>query len=124
MACPFCIENGMVKVLEATEEAYLIATLDRNGEVLPGCYFIIPKEHVEDVLMLPDAWWRSVKQLAPRIPGISEAHFNMYFNQGEVAGQRVRHVHMWVVLRTESETMPSYGLGLAALVRRANQSKS
>jgi diadenosine tetraphosphate (Ap4A) HIT family hydrolase len=118
--CPFCPENGKVKILFQNETAYLIAVLDSEGKVMTGCYFIIPKMHITSVRNLPAGWQESVNQLLGKIPDIVDGRqpFNLSYNEGEAAGQRVAHVHMWVILRDDDESLPSYGLGLNALINK------
>ena len=117
--CPFCVENGMVAIIAQTDRAYLIAV--RNGaEVVTGCFFIIPKQHVESVLDLPDDWQAVFNELLWQAPGISGSSFNVSYNSGRAAGQRVAHVHAWVVLRSGEEGKPSHELGFAALIRNIN----
>lgn len=122
--CPFCVKNGMVKILFKNKKAYLIQVLDRNGQVVPGCYFIIPKIHVESVLDLPDDWHRYYKDLLRRALelGLVPDH-NGTYNEGRRAGQRVPHVHIWLVSRDEGENEPSYELGLVGMRDKLNQKK-
>jgi diadenosine tetraphosphate (Ap4A) HIT family hydrolase len=120
--CPFCIENGKVNILFQNDTAYLIAVLDGGGNVMTGCYFIIPKMHITTVRKLPSGWQESVNQLLGNIPGVDEGHpFNLSYNVENAAGQRVAHVHMWVIMRSHDSTLPSYGLGLAALISKIDQ---
>ncbi len=121
--CPFCTENGKVNILFQNDTAYLIAVLDGEGKVMPGCYFIIPKMHIESVRQLPAGWQESVNQLLGKIPDIAHGRrpFNLSYNEEQAAGQRVPHVHMWVIMRSHDSTLPSYGLGLAALISKIDQ---
>lgn len=119
--CPFCLANKMANVIDETVDAYLIKVLDKGGQVMEGCYFIIPKQHVTSIIELPGAFQLSVNSLLKRIPDIKGgAAYNLSYNQGGGAGQRIDHIHAWVVVRKGEEGMPSYELGLAALIKKLN----
>lgn len=119
--CPFCLANEAVNVVDETVDAYLIKVLDKDGQVMEGCYFIIPKQHVTSVIELPGAFQLSVSTLLKRIPDIAAgAAYNLSYNQGGDAGQRVDHVHAWVVVRKSEQGMASYQLGLVALIAKVN----
>jgi diadenosine tetraphosphate (Ap4A) HIT family hydrolase len=119
--CPFCVENGAVNILAENDKAYLTRVVT-NSTVVPGCYLIIPKEHVESVLGLPDDWHRYYKDLLGVISEEVSGHHNGSYNDGASAGQRVAHVHFWVINRNERADQKSHGLGLAALRDLVNQS--
>ncbi len=115
--CPFCIENGKVNILSETEGAYLVEALQG-----PGFYLIIPKQHIESLLDLPGLWQTCVADLLRHIPEIQAGkHFNLSYNQGHVAGQRVSHVHAWVIIRSDSEVEETRHLGLASLISNPNK---
>lgn len=117
--CPFCVENGRVKVLQKNEEAFLVAALDSEGRLMPGCYLIIPLQHVESVTQLPDTWHAHLADLLQCIPEYGpDVCFNVSYNQGKAAGQRVPHVHAWVVFRNGEEGTQAYELGLKTLIDR------
>ncbi|MCB9802947.1 HIT domain-containing protein [Candidatus Nomurabacteria bacterium] len=118
--CPFCIKNGKVTILNETEDAYLVVAINSDGIPMQGRYLIIPKQHIESILDLPVNWQNSVAELLRLIPEVQEgAHFNLSYNQGSVAGQRVPHVHGWVIIRHIDEAEGSRGIGLASLINKA-----
>jgi diadenosine tetraphosphate (Ap4A) HIT family hydrolase len=120
--CPFCIENGKVAIIEQTAIAYLVAVIDNEGRILTGRYLIIPKRHVESVFDLPDNWQVSVRRLLKQVPEVkSGVPFNLSYNQGRAAGQRIAHVHAWVVQRSGEEGQASYELGLSGLIEAINK---
>jgi diadenosine tetraphosphate (Ap4A) HIT family hydrolase len=120
VTCPFCPKNGKVRIMAENAEAYLIAVLEK-GEVLAGCYFIIPKRHVRFIPDLPDNWHVYFTDLLLQIPGMHrDVHYNISLNCGKRAGQMVQHLHWWIVQREGEEGMPSYELGLAKLIRSIN----
>lgn len=123
--CPFCPENGKVVIIAQDERGYLVQAIGRQGVVMPGCYLIIPKEHAESLLGLPEEWQAAVNYLLSCVPGMTrESQFNLSYNLGHDAGQRVGHIHAWVIFRGSEESPPSHGLGLAALIAAANNSAS
>lgn len=108
--CPFCKDNHLLKgdILAETAGAYLIANI-----TFPGNYLIIPSSHTESLTDLPDTWWQDVKELLGKVPE-HLAEYNVSFNIGRQAGQTVKHVHLWVIPR--NETQPNAGKGLASLI--------
>lgn len=121
-SCPFCLENRKVRIILQTENAYLIAPIGVNGECMTGCYLIIPKQHVESALDMPDNWHAEVKELVRMTPEYIQGKraFNISQNQGKDAGQRVNHCHTWLIFREGENDKKSYQLGLKALIDLAN----
>lgn len=114
--CPLCLDNGLLTtpVIARSDAAYAIPVA-----TAPGNHFVIPIRHAESLLELDDTWWRSFKDCLRQIPGL-EPPYNVSINIGEVAGQRQKHLHFWVVPRRDG--LPSSGKGLAALMREADAS--
>lgn len=83
----------------------------------PGNYLIIPKDHAEDPVDLPGEWWQSVRELLPQVPGLG-MHYNLSFNVGKLAGQSVKHLHLWVI--PSAAGRPASGKGFARLLAEAN----
>jgi len=113
--CPFCRQNGLLKgeVTAETGSAYLLP-----AQQSPGCYLIIPTDHIEAVNELPDDWWRSFKELLPQVPDVPSS-YNISLNIGPGAGQTVKHLHFWVVPRPAGD--PASGKGLARLIAETNR---
>jgi len=115
--CPFCIENGFVKIIDKLTGAYLVQVVKNiDGSMIPqiGRYFIILTQHKESILERPDDWTRAENILlrsALEDAGQDEElmrlmdgrdlfdSINTSWNNGWWAGQRVRHIHMWVLFR-------------------------
>ena len=114
--CPLCPDNGLLEapITAQTDGAYLIPARGSDTN-----YLIIPKEHIEDPVKLTDNWWQDVKPLLDKVPGKGE-HYNISLNVGYVAGQRVPHLHFWIVPRRSG--MPSSDKGLALLIAEKDQS--
>ena len=120
--CPFCLENGKVKVIREVDEAYLAQTLSPSGEVMPGRYFIIPKAHITSIIDLPLNFLQPFLFLLTCLVELSEgAHYNISINSGRKAGQRLEHFHIWVIIREGEEGKPSQDLGMAALINDLNK---
>lgn len=113
--CPFCRSNRILKgdITAASTGAYLI-----SAQSNPGSYLIIPEAHVELVQGLPDTWWHDVKELLPQVPELTP-DYNLSFNIGKVAGQTVKHLHLWVIPRPEGQAASNWGL--ASLIDQVNQ---
>lgn len=119
--CPFCIENGKVTVLKQNDDAYLVAAHDGHGVIMPGRYLIIPKAHIGHFWELPGDWMHTLNSLLVQIPEYrSRIDFNLSLNCGQEAGQRVWHMHFWVLFRQAEEGLPSHQLGLASLIAKIN----
>lgn len=130
-SCPFCVENGFVKIIDELEFAYLVqVTKNVDGEMVEqvGRYFIIPKQHIESILERPNDWtrdenlllWSAITQAENdqtlmRLMGGRELteSLNTSWNNGWWAGQRVRHSHMWVIFRYDE-----LAVGLDATIGR------
>lgn len=104
--------KGKGEVLAETDGAFLVPSIDAPGVA----WLIEPKEHLEDVLDLPDNWWRMVKDLLPYIPGFFQdpSVFNISINLGPTAGRQLPHLHFWIIRREDGK--PSSGKGLLALM--------
>jgi len=106
--CPFC---QIVKGEQDSEKIYendsFIAVLDINPSS-PGHTLVIPKEHVTNILELPEAsssdLIEAVKEIAERITsGLDADGFNIGWNHGRAAGQAVPHLHVHVMPRFEDD---------------------
>ena len=114
---PFCLESNVVDVLEEIGDGYLTQVVkDVDGTKIkqPGRYFIIPKTHMEWLLLRPPTWTRDENSLldvafahAARDAELTELmrgrsldeSLNLSWNQGKWAGQKVKHIHNWVCFR-------------------------
>lgn len=115
--CPFDIKNGVVEIIEEHGDAYLIQVVkNEDGTMVKqtGRYFIIPKVHKELLIERPDTWTRDENiLLAKAFIHASQDRklmelmrgrrlmdsLNMSWNRGKWAGQRVLHIHNWVLFR-------------------------
>lgn len=110
--CPFCLANGRAEAtaISSCGRYYLSKDIGNNEH-----YLVIPVAHKQDILELDDDWFGALKELVPRIPWYTSGvdGMNISINQGRRAGQRVQHLHWWVMYRDGS----GGELGLAGLIK-------
>jgi len=103
-------------ILAVSKQAYLI-----ENSYSKGSYLVIPEKHAESIADLPDDWFRDVKELLPHIPNLPE-DYNLAMNHGVLAGQSIKHFHLWVIPRVAGK--PSSGKGFARLIIEADDTSS
>ena len=106
--CVFCaIVAGEIPSFKIYEDEVVLAYLDINP-VSKGHTLVIPKAHTAGLLDTPDetlaAVVSRVKKVAAHLKAALPCEgFNIAQNNGEVAGQTVRHVHFHIVPRYEGD---------------------
>lgn len=106
--CIFCaIAAGEIPSFKIYEDDVVLAYLDINP-FTEGHALVIPKEHSEGLLDTPDetlaAVLARVKKVAAHLKSALPCDgFNILQNNGEAAGQTVKHIHFHIV--------PRYGNG-------------
>lgn len=106
--CPFCLLNRKVVVLRETSEAYAVQVVT-NGIPQDGRYLIIPKMHCSglDGLMelhtgISDWSVHEAELIQWLVEHFGHSRdFNLSWNIGRGAGQRIDHLHMWVIFRDD-----------------------
>ena len=102
--CIFCaIAAGEIPSFKVYEDELVVAYLDINP-FSEGHTLVIPKAHSEGLLDTPDATLAEivvrVKKVAAHLKAALPCDgFNILQNNGEAAGQTVRHVHFHIVPR-------------------------
>ena len=102
--CIFCaIAAGEIPSFKVYEDDLVVAYLDINP-VSEGHTLVIPKVHTEGLVDTPDetlaAVIARVKKVAAHLKTALPCDgFNICQNNGEAAGQTVRHVHFHIVPR-------------------------
>ncbi len=102
--CIFCrIANGEIPSTTLYEDARFRVIFDLSPATR-GHVLLIPKEHYADLTELDTETAREVLPLAARIgramkAGLGAAGFNLVQNNGEAAGQTVRHFHLHIIPR-------------------------
>ena len=106
--CIFCaIAAGEIPSHKIYEDDVVLAYLDINP-FSEGHALVIPKAHSEGLLDTPDetlaAVLARVKKVAARIKEALPCDgFNILQNNGEAAGQTVKHLHFHIVPRRAGE---------------------
>ena len=104
--CIFCkIANGEIPSSTVYEDDDFRAILDL-GPAAKGHTLILPKEHADDVTELDENLGAKVIPLAAKLgramkAGLGCAGVNLVQNNGEAAGQTVKHFHVHVIPRYE-----------------------
>lgn len=104
--CIFCkIANGEIPAAALYEDDDFRVILDA-GPASRGHALILPKQHYQDLCELDEAVGAKVLGLAARLgkamkSGLGCAGFNLVQNNGEAAGQTVKHFHMHIIPRYE-----------------------
>ena len=102
--CPFCkivSKNITAEVLYENDQAIVI--LDVNP-IHFGHALVIPKQHCKDFLDLPEKAYHSIMQAAnvvsrALVQSLELEGFNIFSNNGQIAGQSVFHFHLHVTPR-------------------------
>ena len=121
--CPFCPENGKVAILATAAVGknwyYLVKVVSAEPN---QHYLIIPSHHIEHFTELDDGCMMAIKKLVRFIPWYTEeTPLNLALNQYELAGQRVPHLHWWVVYRGDGSGGSLGTAGLAAEYDRSHE---
>ncbi len=106
--CVFCaIAAGEIPSFKVYEDEFALAFLDINP-FSRGHMLVIPKVHFEGLLDIDgetlSALAGRVREVAARlVPALGCDGFNILQNNGEAAGQTVKHIHFHIVPRYGSE---------------------
>jgi len=106
--CVFCaIAAGEIPCFKVYEDERVLAYLDINP-FTKGHTLVIPKQHSEGLLDTPEDELAyliaSVKKVAAHLKAALPCDgFNILQNNGEAAGQTVKHIHFHIVPRYGSE---------------------
>lgn len=106
--CIFCkIANGDIPSKTIYEDDTFRVILDL-APATKGHALILPKEHADDLFELPEetagAAMRLAKKLAAQMKEkLGAAGFNLVQNNGEIAGQTVKHFHLHLIPRYEKD---------------------
>ena len=102
--CIFCkILAGDIPSYKVFEDDEFMVILDA-GPATRGHALIIPKEHYRDLYAMPEelaakAFVLGKKLIVPLKKILGAAGYNLVQNNGEAAGQTVKHVHFHIVPR-------------------------
>ena len=104
--CIFCkLASGVIPTASLYEDDDFRVILDA-GPATKGHALILPKHHYADLCELDETVGAKVLEVAAKIgramkSGLGCAGFNLVQNNGEAAGQTVKHFHMHVIPRYE-----------------------
>lgn len=108
--CIFCaIAAGEIPSFKVYEDDAFLAYLDINP-FSEGHVLVIPKEHREGLLDAEDALLAElvarVKKVAAHVKDVLGADgFNILQNNGEAAGQSVKHIHFHIIPRKNGDAL-------------------
>lgn len=108
--CIFCaIAAGEIPSFKVYEDDKFLAYLDINP-FSEGHVLVIPKEHREGLIDAEDSLLSEliarVKKVATHVKEVLAADgFNILQNNGEAAGQTVRHIHFHIVPRKNGDAL-------------------
>ena len=102
--CIFCkIANGDIPSRTICENEKFRVILD-NGPATEGHALVLPKEHFADLFEIPADWAADAMKTAQAAAELLKEKLgadglNIVQNNGEAAGQTVRHFHMHIIPR-------------------------
>lgn len=108
--CVFCaIAAGEIPSFKVYEDDLVLAYLDINP-FSAGHVLVIPKAHSEGLLDTDDATLAAViarvKKVAAHVKSVLPCEgFNILQNNGEAAGQTVKHLHFHIVPRNAGDAL-------------------
>lgn len=108
MECVFCrILRGEIPAQRVLEEERCVAILDVNP-VAPGHALVLPREHVETWIELPDELAAHLalasRKVARAVLAATGAQgFNLLSNNRRCSGQAIPHAHLHVIPRREAD---------------------
>lgn len=108
--CIFCkIVKGELPTDKIYEDDLVLSTLDIKP-VSPGHTLIIPKEHFNTILDLPEELLCEVMKRVHKIAkvvikAVNASGFNMIVNSGRTAEQLIDHVHVHIIPRFKGDNI-------------------
>jgi len=106
--CIFCkIANGQIPTRSIYEDKDFNVILDMNPAT-KGHALILPKQHADSLYELPDDVASRIMPLAKSLAtkmtkALKCDGFNLVQNNGECAGQTVKHFHLHLIPRYEND---------------------
>ncbi|MEM9435950.1 MAG: HIT family protein [Pseudomonadota bacterium] len=119
--CRFCLSNNLLDDAPLFEnEAFYVLGMkepDRQHALM-----IVAKSHSKTPFEIAGEDWASIAEplnfAKDALAKFNPSGYSIGWNVGAAAGQHVNHVHLHVICRFEKE--PSTGMGINALIQRAN----
>lgn len=111
--CIFCkIIKNEIPSAKVVEDEKLVAFLDINP-VNKGHALVVPKEHQETLLDIPENTLKEIMVAAKKIgksmrKALKADGFNVSMNNFTAAGQEVMHAHIHIIPRFENDGLPPW----------------
>ncbi|CAL6017292.1 HIT_family protein [Hexamita inflata] len=100
--CIFCkIIKKQIPCHCVYEDEHALAFLDINP-ISDGHVVVIPKHHAEFMHELPPASIQALILAVQKVAAACTTPYNILNNNGELAGQVVKHVHFHVIPKTDN----------------------
>ena len=119
--CRFCLSNDLLDdvPLFENESFYILGMRETERQ---HALMIVAKTHSKTPFEISGEDWANIAEplevAKDMLAKFNPSGYSIGWNVGAAAGQHVNHVHLHVICRFESE--PSTGMGINALIRRAN----
>lgn len=110
MSCVFCLINeGKIPSKKIYEDDKVIAILDIS-QATYGHTLVIPKEHYEDIFSMPLDLYLHLQEVVHKLAKeittkLNASSCNILNNNGELAGQTVKHFHVHILPRYENDDL-------------------
>ena len=113
MSCPFCEPQVSGQVLVEKDEHCMF--IDLQHEILAGSGIIVPRVHRETPFELTESEVASTFQLLREVKvrldsSLAPDGYNVGWNCGSCAGQKVSHAHLHVIPRFSDEPLAGKGI--------------
>ncbi len=114
--CPFCNAAIQNAVFAASDNFYAVYNI---SPILPGHSMVIPKSHIPALLEMDDQLLAEMMTFSKKITRFLNEYFqttgfDWSLQEGEEAGQSIRHVHLHIIPRRTND-MSSAGAWYVAL---------
>lgn len=107
MNCPFCRNKEIEERIIFEDD--LVKVFPTNIPITPGHILVLPKRHILKIDELDEKELFAIKDWIVKIKNVlkktfNAEGFNVAFNEGEVAGQSIPHLHVHIVPRKKGDT--------------------
>lgn len=108
--CKFCGDLDTSLIVLATPLSYVIANKYPMGKL---SLIAIPRRHVESITELTFEESADLMQITAMVVNylrvkINAEGFNIFLNEGEIAGQEVKHLHFHIVARSADDGLENF----------------
>jgi len=111
--CPFCSQEiiNRQKIFE-TESEYVFYNIRNSNK---GRCLVIPKRHIASLDEMTDeeliSFFKTVRLVAQKLKDyLSPAGINYGLNEGDRAGQTIKHMHFHIIPRFDNDSFPHFHL--------------